>query len=143
MKRTIKSLIVLILTVSMLAGFALPAQATELKTGIGVVTASSLRLRAKASTDSEILATAMGGDSVVIIREVGDFYLVNYNLEIGYMHKDYIEFNDRKNVKIGYAMFDCAANVLFGIHTGSITHGRIRPAVIIAADQVKNAGLAD
>ena len=114
MKRTIKSLIVLILTVSMLAGFALPAQATELKTGIGVVTASSLRLRAKASTDSEILATAMGGDSVVIIREVGDFYLVNYNLEIGYMHKDYIEFNDRKNVKIGYAMFDCAANVRQG-----------------------------
>ena len=114
MKRTIKSLIVLILTVSMLAGFALPAQATELKTGIGVVTASSLRLRAKASTDSEILATAMGGDSVVIIREVGDFYLVNYNLEIGYMHKDYIEFNDRKNVKIGYAMFDCAANVREG-----------------------------
>ena len=114
MKRNFTRLIALILAVSMLAGFALPASATELKTGIGVVTASSLRLRAAASTDSEILATAAGGDNVVIIREVGDWYLVNFNLEIGYMHKDYVEFNDVKNVKLGYAMFDSASNVRTG-----------------------------
>ena len=119
MKRLTTRLIILILTVSMLAGFALPAQATELKTGIGVVTASSLRLRAKASTDSEILATAVGGDSVVIIREVGDWYLVNYNLYIGYMHQNYVEFNERKNVKLGYAMFDTACNVRKGPGTES------------------------
>lgn len=119
MKRLTTRLIILILTFSMLAGFALPAQATELKTGIGVVTASSLRLRAKASKDSEILATAVGGDSVVIIREVGDWYLVNYNLEIGYMYKDYVEFNERKNVKLGYAMFDTGCNVRQGPGTES------------------------
>ena len=114
MKRTISRLIALVLTICMLAGFSLPAQATELKTGIGVITASSLRLRAKASTDSEILTTAVGGDSVVIIREVGDWYLVNYNLEIGYMAKEYIEFNEKKNIKLGYAMFDTACNVRTG-----------------------------
>ncbi|MBQ1647593.1 MAG: SH3 domain-containing protein, partial [Bacteroidales bacterium] len=106
MKKFAVKLIALALAVAMMAGFALPAQATELKTGIGVVTASALRLRASASTDSSILATAYYGDSVVIIREVGDWYLVNFNLEIGYMYKDYIEFNERKNIKLGYAMFD-------------------------------------
>ena len=114
MKRSVKTLIVLILTVSMLAGFALPVQATELKTGIGVVTASSLRLRAKPSTEAEILGNAYSGDMVVIIREVGDWYLVNCNLEIGYMAKEYIEFNDVKNIKLGYAMFDCSTNVRSG-----------------------------
>ncbi len=114
MKRTITRLISLVLIISMLAGFSLPAQATELKTGIGVITASSLRLRAKPDTDAEILATAVGGDCVVIIREVGDWYLVNYNLEIGYMYKDYIEYNEKKNIKLGYAMFDSACNVRQG-----------------------------
>ncbi len=111
MKKLTKRLVILFVTVCMLAGMALPAHATELKTGIGVVTASSLRLRAKPNTDSEILATARGGDCVVIIREVDDWYLVNFNLEIGYMAKEYIEFNDKKNVKLGYAMFDCSSNV--------------------------------
>jgi cell wall-associated NlpC family hydrolase len=119
MKRFSTKLIALILSVVMLAGFALPAHATELKTGIGVVTASSLRLRASASTDSKILSTASCGDCVVIIREVGDWYLVNFNLEIGYMYKDYIEFNEKKNVKLGYAMFDTGCNVRKGPGTDS------------------------
>jgi len=114
MKRIAKRLIIWILTVSIVAGMALPAYATEMKTGIGVVTASSLRLRAKPNTDCEVLATASGGDCVVIIREVGDWYLVNCNLQIGYMYKDFIEFNDKKNVKLGYAMFDTACNVRRG-----------------------------
>ena len=119
MKRITTRLIALVLTISMLAGFALPAHATELKTGIGVITASSLRLRAKPNTDAEVLATAVGGDSVVIIREVGDWYLVNYNLEIGYVYKEYVEFNEKKNIKLGYAMFDSACNVRQGPDTDS------------------------
>ncbi|MBR4194285.1 MAG: C40 family peptidase [Oscillospiraceae bacterium] len=119
MKRFKTRLIVLLLTVCLLAGMALPVHATELKTGIGVVTASSLRLRAKPNTDAEILATAVGGDCVVIIREVDDWYLVNYNLEIGYMAKEYVEFNEKKNVKLGFAMFDSSSNVRGGPGTDS------------------------
>ena len=111
MKRLYTRLIAIVLTVTMLSGTAVPAFATEMKSGIGVVTASSLLLRSAASSSSEVLDTAYAGDSVVIIRESGDWYLVSYNLQVGYMHKDYVEFNDRKNVKIGYAMFDCTSNV--------------------------------
>ena len=89
-------------------------EATEYKTGIGTVTASALRLRAAPSSDSRILATASRGDLVVVMRRVGDWYLVNYNLEIGYMHGDYLEIDERKNVKLGFAMFDTACNVRRG-----------------------------
>lgn len=103
MKRICKGMLCLILALSILAGMAIPAMATELKTGIGIVTTSCLRLRAKPNTDSEVIGKAYYGDAVVIIREVDDWYLVNCNLEIGYMHKDYLDLRERKNVRLGYA----------------------------------------
>lgn len=114
MKRVCRSIIALTLAVLMFSSIAVLATATEAKIGIGVVTTGKLRLRSGASTDSEVIGTASMGDSVVIIREVGDWYLVNCNLEIGYMHKDYVEFNEKKNVKLGYAQFDVTSNVRKG-----------------------------
>lgn len=77
------------------------ASAIELKTGIGIVEGSGLRLRAKPNTDAEILANASKGDNVVIIREVDGWYLVDYNLIIGYMSKDYVTFKEKENVELG------------------------------------------
>ena len=114
MKRICKGMLCLILALSILAGMAIPAMATELKTGIGIVTTSCLRLRAKPNTDSEVIGKAYYGDAVVIIREVDDWYLVNCNLEIGYMHKDYLDLRERKNVRLGYASFDAVTNVRKG-----------------------------
>lgn len=103
MKRVYKLFILITMLVVVLAAMTVFANATELKTGIGIVTANSgLRLRAAASTDSQVINTAANGDSVVIIREKGDFYLVDYNLDIGYMYKDYIQFKERENVDLGY-----------------------------------------
>ena len=103
MKRVYKYLSLILVLAMLLASMTVFAEATELKTGIGIVTANSgLRLRAKASTDSQVVNTAANGDNVVIIREKGDFYLVDYNLDIGYMSKDYIQFKERENVDLGY-----------------------------------------
>ena len=78
MKRMIKVLLILAATVAAVAALAITAGATELKTGIGIVEASGgLRLRSQASTSSDILSTAHNGDNVVVIRQVGDWYLVN------------------------------------------------------------------
>lgn len=107
MKRILKALVVLTVMVTVIATFAMSAQATELKTGIGIVTTSSgLRLRAKPNTDAEILAVAHYSDNVVIIRQVGEWYLVNYNLNIGYMHADYLQVKDRENIDLGYGSID-------------------------------------
>ena len=121
MKRMIKVLLILAATVAAVAALAITAGATELKTGIGIVEASGgLRLRSQASTSSDILSTAHTGDNVVVIRQVGDWYLVNYNLKIGYMHSDYITFKERENIELGYGSVDpYLANIRSGPSTSS------------------------
>ena len=109
MKRLLTRLLTAVLAVSILASLAVGASAIELKTGIGIVESNGLRLRAKPITDAEILANASYGDNVVIIREVDGWYLVDYNLQIGYMSADYITFKERENIDLGYGVVEDAS----------------------------------
>ena len=70
--------------------------------GIGFVNATSLRLRSEPNTSSATLATAARNDCVVVISKSGDWYKVNYNLQEGYMHKDYLEVSTKENAELGY-----------------------------------------
>lgn len=93
------------LAIILLFGGTVPtANAAEryLKNGIGFVTASSLRLRSSASTSSETLDYASGEDVAVILGKTGSWYKVNYNLQIGYMHQDYLRYTTRENGELGY-----------------------------------------
>lgn len=109
MKRSLRVVMLLGMAVVLLFALAVSVSATELKTGIGIVNSDGLRLRASASTDSDILANAAKGDNVVVIRQVGDWYLVDYNLEIGYMSAQYLTFKERENVELGYGKINTAA----------------------------------
>ena len=81
---------------------------TELKSGIAtVVDASSLRLRESPSTDSAILTSARSGDTVVVIRQEGDWYLVDYNLQVGYMYGEYLSFKSVETVDLGTGVVNC------------------------------------
>ena len=106
MKFARRLLTVLVAVTIFAACYVAEASAIELKTGIGVVEGAGLRLRAKPNTDAEILANASKGDNVVIIREVDGWYLVDYNLVIGYMSKDYVTFKDKENVELGYGIVE-------------------------------------
>lgn len=111
MKKLIRIVLLLVAVIALFAAVTVIADATELKTGIGIVDASALRVREKPNTDADIVATAHYGDAVIIIREVDGWYLCSYNLKIGYVSADYVTFKERENVKIGYASFDTYANV--------------------------------
>ena len=80
------------------------AYATDrhLKIGIGFVTASALRLRSSASSNSKTLDYAPGNDVAVVLGKSGSWYKVNYNLQIGYMHQDYLNYSERENGELGY-----------------------------------------
>ena len=67
-----------------------------------------LRLREKPDKLSATITIAQGGDTVVIIRKVGDWYLVNYNLYIGYMHQNYLTVSERRTVDLGEGAIDAA-----------------------------------
>ena len=109
MKRIARTLIIALLAVAILGSMMVGVSAIELKTGIGIVESNGLRLRAKPNTDAEILANASYGDHVVIIREVDGWYLVDYNLQIGYMSADYVTFKERENVELGYGIVEDAS----------------------------------
>lgn len=48
------------------------------------------------------LDTAVRGECVVIIAKEGEWYRVNYNLQEGYMHSDYLTVNTKENAELGY-----------------------------------------
>lgn len=109
MKRYLKLIVLLVFTLSIVFTLASSASATELKTGIGIVEArGGLRLREKPSTSADIITVAQKGDTVVVIRQVDDWYLVNYNLHIGYMHGDYLTVKTRENVELGTGAVDAS-----------------------------------
>ncbi len=121
MKRMIKVLLILAATVAAVAALAITAGATELKTVSALSKLSGgLRLALRLLPAPDILSTAHNGDNVVVIRQVGDWYLVNYNLKIGYMHSDYITFKERENIELGYGSVDpYLANIRSGPSTSS------------------------
>lgn len=90
----------LIITIGVLPLSASAAQETMY--GIGFVKGDSLRLRSQPSTDAEILSEAPRNDCVVVIAKEGQWYKVNYNLEVGYMHEDYLDVLTRENAELGY-----------------------------------------
>jgi len=100
MKRIFTLVLALVLCIGCLI---IPASAAgNIMYGIGFVNTASLRLRSEANTTSKIISTAPQNDCVVVISQDGDWYKVNYNLQEGYMHKDYLNVLTRENAELGY-----------------------------------------
>lgn len=114
----------------MLSSLTITASAAEtIMHGIGFVTASSLRLRAEANSRSAILDTAPKNDCVVIISKSGEWYKVNYNLQEGYMHEDYLAVSTKENAELGY-----------GKITGKSVNLRTGPATTYSVSAVSSQG---
>ena len=85
---TAKAAKVLFLTTLTAAALALSAAAAEESVGVGAVTGSSVRMRAEASTSSEILVTMDKGSVVALLSETpeDDWYHVAFAGNEGYVH---------------------------------------------------------
>ena len=70
--------------------------------GVAWVNGNNLRLRSAASTGSTILDAAAKGEVVVVVGQQGDWYKVVYDLQVGYMHGDYLKVLTKENVELGY-----------------------------------------
>ncbi|MBO5034366.1 MAG: C40 family peptidase [Oscillospiraceae bacterium] len=76
--------------------------AEELVYGVGFVNATSLNLRAEASTTSSILATAPRGSCVVVLSKEEQWYKVSYDQQEGYMHGDYLQISTQEGADLGF-----------------------------------------
>ena len=82
---------------------------TDVKYGVAFVTGSGLRLRSKATTDSNTLDSASRGEVAVVLDKTGDWYKVIYNQQEGYMHGDYLNVSEKENVELGYGVVNGSA----------------------------------
>ena len=41
-------------------------------------------------------------DVVTVLGKTGNWYRVNYNLQTGYMHQDYLKYTTREDAELGY-----------------------------------------
>ena len=113
-KRLCSLLLAVILAVSVLGVVSPAASAAEMKTAVGTVTASALRLRKGPSTSTAIVDVAPYGAVVLVTGKEGDWYKVIYDLQTGYMLGDYLTLEEEKDVRFGKARFDCWTNVRQG-----------------------------
>lgn len=102
--KIIRNMLTLLLALMLAAG-CIPLSASaagNVMYGIGFVNATSLRLRSSAATTASVLDTAVRGECVAVIAKEGDWYKVNYNLQEGYMHADYLSVSTKENAELGY-----------------------------------------
>ena len=120
-KRIFTTFLVLVLFISSMSVTAFAAG--DVKYGIGFTTGSSLRLRAQASTSSKIVDVADKGEVVVVVSKSGDWYKVIYNLQEGYMHKNYVSALTKENAELGYGKINgTSVNLRKGPST---SHGKV------------------
>lgn len=102
--KIIRRITTLVLTMVMLVScLSITASASSSTMyGIGFVTATSLRLRSEANSSSRTLDIAPNNECVVVISKSGEWYKVNYNLQEGYMHENYLSVSTRENAELGY-----------------------------------------
>lgn len=107
-----RKIISFVLVMVMLVGtMSISASAAgDIMYGIGFTTGSSLRLRSAASTSSKVVDVANKGEVVVVVKQEGDWYKVIYNLQEGYMHKNYVSVLTKENAELGYGKVN-ATNV--------------------------------
>lgn len=75
--------------------------------GAGTVTADALRLRDTPAAEGEILATASGGTSVVVLEDTGNgWYKVNFNTVEGYMSSEHLTVSTTADAALGYGLVD-------------------------------------
>ena len=83
--RLMMKLLLVVLAAMLMSVMVAAAEGTS-----GTVTADALRVRAGASTETEILGLLYNGTVVQLTGEEGDWYTISYNGATGYLHKDYI-----------------------------------------------------
>lgn len=128
MKRT-RRIVTLALTVllisSMLSISAAAADPGGRKIGVAFVTADSLRLRQAPNTKSATLDYASHNEVVVLLSKSGKWYQVMYNLQIGYMHQDYLNVATVENVELGYGIVNGkSVNMRSGPSTSYKSYGQ-------------------
>ena len=101
LSKAVKVLVLSAAATMLLAGFAMAAE-ENMAVAVGATTGSSLRLRAEASTSSNIITTLDKGVAVAVLDDTLDgWYKIAFNGSTGFISADYMVI-DQDNVFTSY-----------------------------------------
>lgn len=81
--------------------------------GMGTVNADALRLRSEASTEASILATALQGDTLVVLEEENEgWYKVDYKSVEGFMSAEFVDVVTQVDMDLGYGLVQSEGSTL-------------------------------
>lgn len=107
--------------------------------GAGTVISTGLHIRENPNFDAPILATLSQEDSVIIFDKVGDWYCVNFEDIIGFVHSDYIDFTTEEETDLGFgAIKPGVINVRASSSTDSAQVGAILSNEIVSIEGIEN-----
>ena len=117
--KAVKVLVLSAAATMLLAGFAMAAE-ENVAVAVGATTGSSLRLRAEASTSSNIITTLDKGVAVAVLDDTLDgWYKIAFNGNTGFVSADYMVI-DQDNVFESYGRVNAnGVNVRAGANTDS------------------------
>lgn len=92
-----KKLLCLLLTVLFVS--ATPVFADDIN-GYGTVYATKLNVRQNPSADAKIIGALYDGSNVSVVTKTGEWYKIEFNGEIGFVHSDYLAVSRKGEVKI-------------------------------------------
>ena len=117
--KAVKVLVLSAAATMLLAGFAMAAE-ENMAVAVGATTGSSLRLRAEASTSSNIITTLDKGVAVAVLDDTLDgWYKIAFNGNTGFVSADYMVI-DQDNVFESYGRVNAdGVNVRAGANTDS------------------------
>ena len=117
--KAVKVLVLSAAAAMLLAGFAMAAE-ENMAVAVGATTGSSLRLRAEASTSSNIITTLDKGVAVAVLDDTLDgWYKITFNGSTGFISADYMVI-DQDNVFTSYGRVNAdGVNVRAGANTDS------------------------
>lgn len=99
-KRILSMVLALVLSIGAMSITAFAAEETMY--GIGFVNAELPAAAQRTRCKFRNLDLRPRNDCVAVIGKTGEWYKVNYNLQIGYMHQDYLNVLTRENAELGY-----------------------------------------
>ena len=92
----------LLMLVSVLPLCAAAQEEEKIMIGVGFITMPYQQLYSEPSSQSQTLAITSENDCVVVIEQINDFwYLVNHNLQEGYMYADALDIRTEVHAELG------------------------------------------
>ena len=107
--------------------------------GVGTVNVFALNVRDNPNVKAEIIDVLYKNDSVIVFSQIGDWYCINHENKIGYVHGKYLDIQTAQDADLGFGEIKVSvANIRSEPSSDSVQAGAIFGEEIVSISGVDN-----